>query len=30
MIGGDDVTVTGTTAGGDRVEILNGGRWAFA
>ena len=30
MIGGDDVIVTGVTAGGDRVEILNGGRWAFA
>jgi aminopeptidase len=30
MIGGDDVTVTGVTAGGDRVEILAGGRWAFA
>ena len=30
MIGGDDVRVTGTTAGGEQVEILNGGRWAFA
>ena len=27
MIGGDDVTVTGTTGGGDRVPILTGGAW---
>jgi aminopeptidase len=30
MIGGDDVSVTGTTAAGEEVEILTGGRWAFA
>ena len=29
MIGGDDVAVTGVTAGGEQVEILTGGRWAF-
>jgi aminopeptidase len=29
MIGGDEVSVTGVTAGGDQVEILTGGRWAF-
>jgi aminopeptidase len=30
MIGGDDVSVTGMTAAGEEVEILTGGRWAFA
>jgi aminopeptidase len=30
MIGGEDVTVTGVTAAGEHVEILAGGRWAFA
>jgi aminopeptidase len=30
MIGGDDVVVTGVTAAGEEVEILSGGRWAFA
>ena len=29
MIGGDDVAVTGVTPGGEQVEILTGGRWAF-
>ena len=29
MIGGDDVSVTGVTPGGEQVEILTGGRWAF-
>jgi aminopeptidase len=29
MIGGDEVSVAGVTAGGDQVEILTGGRWAF-
>jgi len=24
------VKVTGATAGGERIEILTGGRWAFA
>jgi aminopeptidase len=27
MIGGDDVSVTGVTAGGERVPILRGGAW---
>jgi aminopeptidase len=27
MIGGDDVSVTGITTGGDRVPILRGGSW---
>ena len=30
MIGGEDVAVTGVTADGAEVEILTGGRWAFA
>ena len=29
MIGGDDVAVTGVTPGGEQVEILTSGRWAF-
>jgi len=27
MIGSDDVDVTGTTKGGERVPILRGGAW---
>jgi aminopeptidase len=27
MIGSDDVSVTGTTAGGDRIPLLRGGAW---
>ena len=27
MIGADDVTVTGVTAGGERVPVLRGGDW---
>jgi aminopeptidase len=30
MIGGEDVDVTGLTSSGEEVEILTGGRWAFA
>ena len=29
MIGGDDVDVTGITAGGERVPVLRGGAWAL-
>lgn len=30
MIGGDEVDVTGVTAGGDRVPVLRSGRWQIA
>jgi aminopeptidase len=30
MIGGDGVSVTGTTAAGEEIAILTDGRWAFA
>jgi aminopeptidase len=30
MIGGDDVSVIGVTGAGEEIEILTGGRWAFA
>ena len=30
MVGGDGVSVTGTTAAGEEIAILTDGRWAFA